>query len=215
MDPQPGASFIPKKPLISGVQRSSGGFGGLLLLVSLVLFIGSIVLAGVVFAYQQYLGGLIASRSNSLTLAQEAYDPAVLQNLIRLDSRIKNAQNVMKSHVAPSAVFTFLENATLQKVRFTSFDYQAGGNGNASLTLAGEAPDFATVALQSDTFGGSRVLKDILFSDLIVSDSGKVGFTVHAAVDPSFILYSNFLAAELAAAQSAPPSSSGAMSTTP
>ncbi len=214
MDPQPGASFIPKKPLISGVQRSGGGFGGLFLLISLVLFVGSIVLAGAVFGYQQYLGGLIASRSNSLTLAQEAYDPNVLQNLIRLDSRIKNAQNIMKGHVAPSAIFTFLENATLANVRFTSFDYEESGNGSASLTLAGEAPDFATVALQSDTFGGSRVLKDILFSDLNVGDTGKVRFTVHAAIDPSFILYSNFLAAQLAAAASAPPSSSGATSTT-
>lgn len=207
MDPQAGASFIPKKPLVAGVEHRGSALSGIFLLLSLVIFIGSVVLAAVVFGYQQYLKGIIQSRSDSLTQAKAAYDPTVLQSLIRLDGRIKQAQIVMQKHIAPSSLFTFLENTTLQNVRFTSFDYKETG-GNATLTLHGEAPDFATVALQSDAFGSSRVLKDILFSDINVNDLGKVTFSVRAAVDSSFLLYSNYLAAIAAIGGAAAPESS-------
>ncbi len=212
MDPQPGASFIPKKPLIAGVERRGGALGSVFLLLALVIFIGSLLLAGAVFAYKQYLSGVIQSSSDSLTRAQAAYDPSVLQSLVRLDARIKQAQVILQNHVAPSSLFSFLESTTLENVRFTSFDYVAGGNG-ATLTLSGEAPDFATVALQSDAFGGSRVLKDILFSDINVNDFGRIRFSVKAAVDPSFILYANYLQA-LAAAPAAAPAASGATTNT-
>ena len=204
MDPQPGASFIPKKPLIAGIERRGGALGSIFLLLSLVLFIGSVLLAGAVFAYQQYLNGLLQSRSESLEKAQAAYDPSVLQNLVRLDGRIKQSQAVLENHIAPSSLFSFLENTTLENVRFTSFDYSMGGSG-ATLTLSGEALDFATVALQSDEFGKSRVLKDILFSDINVNDNGRVRFSVKAAVDPSFLLYSSYLQALAAAPEASAP----------
>jgi hypothetical protein len=35
------------------------------------------------------------------------------------------------------------------------------------------------------------VLKDVIFSNISIQDDGKVGFSVSATLDPSFILYSN------------------------
>ena len=54
MDPQPGASFIPKKPLIAGIERRGGALGSIFLLLSLVLFIGSVLLAGAVWHHDLY-----------------------------------------------------------------------------------------------------------------------------------------------------------------
>ena len=72
-------------------------------------------------------------------------------------------------------------------------------NGSASLTVTGSADSFSSVALQSDQFGATKLLKDVIFSGISVNESGKVGFTVTATIDPSLLLYSNSIAEDSAA----------------
>lgn len=191
MDPQVGASFIPKKPLVGSGPRPHGGGFGLLLLVALLLFIASGVAAGAAFLYQKLLHGSIASKSHSLELAQSAYEPGAINDLTRLDSRINEARRVLQKHISPSAIFSYLSTQTLEKVRFTSFDYSAKDDGSSTMTLRGEADSFATIALQSDQLGASKVLKNIIFSGISVDPiSGKVTFSVAADIEPSLLLYS-------------------------
>ena len=204
MEPQVSASFIPRKPLVAGPSTRSAA-GSLFFVLALLLFIASLVLGGGVFAYGQYLSSALASKTDSLGKARQAYDPSVIESLIRLDARIRGARALMHSHIAPSSIFTFLENVTLQNVNYTSFDYGSQGGRTVSLTLAGVAPDFGTVALQSDAFGTSRVLKDVLFSDINVSDTGRVIFKVQGVMDPSFLLYTNALEARSAEGESLNP----------
>ena len=98
----------------------------------------------------------------------------------------------MHNHLAPSSIFAFLSQETLQKVRFTSFTYTVGSaDKGPTIALQGIADSFATVALQSDQLGSSKVLKDVIFSDITIETNGGVGFSVAASLDPSFILYSN------------------------
>jgi hypothetical protein len=98
--------------------------------------------------------------------------------------------------VAPSAIFFFLSSNTLERVRFTSFDYTVGESGGASIQLDGVTDDFATIALQSDQFGASKVLRNIIFSDIAVEPEGGVTFALSATVDPTLLLYSNNLTQE-------------------
>lgn len=209
MDPQVQASFIPKKPLDTGIRPRGAGFG-LLFLIALLVFIASIVAAGAVFLYQQYLQNAIASKSNSLTLAEGAFDPSTIEDLLRLDSRINNAESLLAKHVAPSALFDFLSQQTLQNVSFSSFDYELQSDGSATLSLTGQADSFSTVALQSDQFGASQALKDVVFSNISVDQTGKIAFSVQATVEPALLLYSN----ALSGAVSVTPPASGQATTT-
>ncbi|HEV8677664.1 MAG TPA: PilN domain-containing protein, partial [Candidatus Paceibacterota bacterium] len=167
--------------------------------VSVLIFIASVVAAGAVFAYEQLLNQSIASKSASLSLNEKAYDPGVIQELSRVDTRITQAQGLLQKHVAPSAIFAFLSQQTLEKVQFTAFDYTLGADGSAKITLGGVADSFSTVALQSDQFGASKILKDVVFSNVAVGADGNVGFSVSATVDPSLIVYSNAITANPAA----------------
>lgn len=195
MDPQVSTSFIPKKPLVPA--RARGSLGGLLVLVSILVLIASGVAAGAVFGYQQYLKSSIVSKSDSLQKAQAAYDANAIASLIRLDTRIKEAARVIDAHVAPSAIFTFLAEQTLEKVQLTSFDYQLQEDGVVDIAIEGTADTFSTLALQSDQFGSSDVLRDVIFSNILINPvNGKVNFTVHAGIDPAFILYSKHLRAQ-------------------
>lgn len=203
MDPQTTTSFIPKKPLVSGSRR--GSTVGLLMLASILIFIMSLVAAGATFLYEQYLKSAIDSKSNSLTISQNAFDLGVIQDLVRLDSLIGQSKEILTKHVAPSAIFYLLSSQTLEKVQFSKFEYAAGESGVATIHLDGTADSFSTVALQSDQFGASKVLKNIVFSNINISaDTGRVTFSVSAGVDPSLTLYSRTVA-QGAALETAPP----------
>lgn len=192
MDPQVSGSFIPKKPLAQGGGPRSTM--GIVVLASLLIFIASLLAGGATFAYTQFLKSSIAFKKDSLAKAQNAYDPGIIEDLIRLDSRIAESKRILGTHVAPSAVFAFLSLQTLEKVQFESFDLAVGSlEGGTTLTLKGEADSFSTIALQSDQFGASKVLKDVVFSDLVIAEGGSITFTVTAKVDDEFLLYSKSL----------------------
>ncbi len=188
MDSQVSSSFIPKKPVTESPARR-GGTGSLLFLLALLIFITSLVAGGGTFLYKQYLTSSLAAKDESLKRAEGAYDAGVIQDLIRLDGRIQEAKSLMDKHVAPSAFFTYLSGATLASVQFTEFAYDLQGDGTATISLAGKGNSFSAVALQSDEFGASRVLREVVFSDIKVGGTGEVTFSVTAKVDSSLLQY--------------------------
>jgi|GEM_PF-184486 len=191
MPPQIQTSFIPKKPLVESAPTRHARVGIFWVLV-IILFIASLVAAGAAFAYQVVLQNSIQASNDSLTRAQAAYDPAAIASIIRLDNRLTQTKILLQNHIAPSAIFSFLETNTLGNVRFTDYAYTIDPNGAATLQLSGEALDFSSVALQSDAFGQSRDLKDVLFSDINVDPAtGHIVFKMSATVDSSLILYRN------------------------
>jgi hypothetical protein len=200
MDPQVSTSFIPKKNFDTGSSRSGGSGGvGLLVLLSILIFVAALALAGGIFAYQKLLTQSIASKSASLKANEDAYNLTVIQELVRADSRINEAEVLLNKHVAPSEIFSFLSLQTLEKVQFTSFEYSLKADGTTDINLKGLADSFSTIALQSDQFGASKILKDVVFSEVnLDSTTGKVTFSVAATVAPSLILYTNALSGSMA-----------------
>ena len=187
MDAQVSGSFIPKKPLV-GESRPRGG-GGLVLLIAILVFVLSGLAAGGVFAYQGILTGSIANKDESLRKAESAFEPRVIEDLVRLDQRLAQTEGLLEKHVAPSGVFNFLSTITLEQVQFTEFIFGRESAGGATIELAGIGDSFSTVALQSDQFGSTRMLKSVVFSDVTISTNGKVTFSVKAALDPALYLY--------------------------
>lgn len=185
MDPQVQASFIPKKALT--VERHRGG--GLLFLLALLFFIASLVAAGASFTYEKFLNKSIADQSSSLKNAEGAFNPSTIEDLIRMDARINESKTLLEKHVAPSALFDFLADSTLERVQFTKFEYALQGDGTGKITLSGVADTFSTVALQSDEFGKSKVLSGVIFSEITVGQNGKVTFGVNAIAEPSLLQY--------------------------
>ncbi len=215
MDPV-SQSFIPKRP----IEAERGGSVGLFFLIALLLFVISVVAAGAVFVYTGYLSTSIDNKKTSLVRSEDAYDLPSIQALVRIDSRLTQAKLLLAKHVAPSSIFDLLSQLTLAKVQLTSFSYALSANG-AQITVGGVGDSFSTVALQSDQFGTSRQLHDVVFSGVSVNQDG-VPFTVTANVDSSLIAYAKNLQSAPALQNPGPqtqapvvPASSTASSTTP
>ncbi|MBX4192065.1 hypothetical protein KW798_01095 [Candidatus Parcubacteria bacterium] len=217
MDPQVQASFIPKKSL--STRPVGGGGFGLLYLIAIFLFVVSLVAAGAAFAYTQYLKSALASKAHSLELAQGAYEPGAIQDLIRLDQRMVNARSLLQKHTALSGIFDLLSEETLAQVQFLNFTTNPQDGGNYHIHLTGTADTFSTLALQSDQFGANKSLSDVVFSNIAVSQTGTVTFDVEAVVDAATISYAKHLSPDTVTPTTNPtgtstPATSGTSTTT-
>ena len=183
------ASFIPHD---TSVARPSGARGGglndLLLLFAIVIFVASVALAVGVFLYGRYLVTENSAKLVQLERAKAGFQPALIQQLTRLDDRMHAADRVLSAHIAPSLFFRALEEATLQTISFQTLDFQVAENQNLTVKLAGVAESVNSIALQADLFSKNGVISSPIFSN-IARQSDGVHFNLTAVVDPSAIKY--------------------------
>ncbi|MBL7045316.1 MAG: hypothetical protein ISR98_01820 [Parcubacteria group bacterium] len=197
MDQNIPTSFIPKKSLAVSSNLKSPNDGqksiGIIFLISLIIFVGMIVLSIALFLYQQFLIQNLERKSDSLDRARAAFEPAIIQEIERLDSRMRSANQILSEHKAVSSFFSLLEANTLVSMQFENLNYETDEMGQAKVTMKGKAPSFSSVALQSDIFGENKFIHDPIFSNLNLDREGFIGFDFTATIDPRLTLYENLI----------------------
>jgi hypothetical protein len=186
-------SFIPQQALKSPVPTRSSRPGtiGLLTIIAVVIFVASAVASGGIFFYHQYLQTTLQSKINSLENLKGAFNLELIDELSRISARLTAADSIVNQHVALSRLFDFLEQTTLQAVRYKSFAYGPGpAVGTYAVALEGEASSFASVALQSDEYAEAQIFTRATFGGLNANDQGDVVFKVQAEVNGEEILFS-------------------------
>ncbi|HEC32739.1 MAG TPA: hypothetical protein ENI63_00575 [Candidatus Kaiserbacteria bacterium] len=192
MEPKFRTSFIPKKTLstVANIQRRSGGGSlGVITLLSLIIVLGAVVLSVGVFLYQKILESNITRKTVTLNRARAAFEPTLIQELVRVDSRLNAANVILNQHITPSVLFESLEKLTLKSVQFRDFNLTRISGDKISVSMKGIAKDFRGVALQADVFGKSKIIKDPIFSNLNLNQAGNAVFSFSAFVDTSLIKY--------------------------
>ena len=185
----PQSSFIPKKAVDARPSTSKRtGSIGFLRAGAVIVFIIVILAAVGVFLYTELLERNITRKEAALAQAREAFEPQLIEELARLDARVDSAEALLSGHIAPTQLFGLIESITLQTVRFNTLSFAEEVDGYV-LGLSGEAQSFASVALQSDVLGESRLIQEPVVSGLSLGSSGRVNFTVSAKVDPSLFVY--------------------------
>lgn len=190
MDEKFQTSFIPKKPVISSARDKGAGMG-LFMSVSIFIFIVSLILAGIVFAGQKYLSSQLEKDKQDLAKAEEAFDIKTIEELVKLDKRIKFAKNILNKHIAVLPIFDYLESNTLKNVRFKSVNLSFSDNNAVDLEMKGESNNFNALALQSDLFAENKDFKNPLISGIDLTSAGDVVFNFKSQVEPRLLLYKN------------------------
>ena len=197
MESQIKSSFIPEDTVAPkrkhGVVMSSGG--DLLLLLGTIALVASGALAGAAFLYHRYVENDISVKQQSIQRAQDAIEPALIQELSRLDARMQSADTLLDSHISTAAVFSILEEVTLQSISFTDFSLITDAPGSIKLTLRGMARSVNAIALQSDLFGKSGVITNAIFSDINRNAEGFTQFRVDATLNTAALGYRTLLTA--------------------
>lgn len=159
------SSFIPQAPIAAGrSERRSRGVD-LLFLFALVVFVASATLAVGVFLYDQYLTTSANSKRDQLERAKNAFEPSLIQELTRLDDRMRAADDILSKHTAPSSIFKLLEQLTLQTVAFSSFEYVQTPDVS-TITMQGVAQSVNSIAYQADLLSKSGVVVNPIFSNI-------------------------------------------------
>jgi len=190
-------SFIPKQSLkverTESVRKTT--FGVVNVLASVIL-IAAIIAAVAMFGFESYVRSSITSKRASLDRARAAFQPETIKELARLDTRLSVGMTLLSSHVAPSTLFSYIEDETLSSVRFKDFAYSEVGPGRTMLTMSGEARSFNAVALQSDAFGRGGMFSEVIFSNLNIDSNGNVVFGFSGIVNTEKLLYQPGVASE-------------------
>jgi hypothetical protein len=194
MDQDFQTSFIPKRPVeqksagISGVPEKKGS--GIFMLIAVIVFIVSLLLAGGVFAYRAYLSSNIDQIKDSLDRARAIFEPETIASLQSLDKRLDAAESILGKHIATSPIFELLKDITYPNVQYTKFSYVVNeASGDVSIEMAGRATGFDWVGLQADQFDVNTHIKNPIFSNLVQDQFGRITFDLTFSVDRPFVTY--------------------------
>lgn len=181
--------------------RSTRSSIGIFLLVSIIVFFVSLGLAAYVFLEKKLLIQDITTEQNTIASNQTGIvsDTDTVQNIIDLNSRIIVGNQLLANHVAISPVFAFLQEVTLQDVRFNNFVFSSAGkdaNGNATVQvqLAGVARDWESVASQEDEFDlpdWKNIISQPKLSGFSLNADGSISFSFSAIINPKYLSYAS------------------------
>lgn len=192
-------SFIPKKTLNKPIYI--GHKFSFFLIIGIASFIISGLLFGGAYFYKKALEQSIGAMEDSLKKAEDRLDMSFILEVRDLDAKIKIAEGILNNHKQLSGVFEFLEQSTLQNVRFSDFRFSyiespiASSSKNPkteptpTLSLKGTTVGYTDLALQSREFLKSSFVKNVSFSNLILKEKGEVDFDVLIVFDPSHFIY--------------------------
>ncbi len=201
MEPNIPTSFIPKRPLVqSETPRASARAPfGILSLLTTVLFFGTIIASGGIFLYERQLASQKMRMESQIAKAKEGLGVEFVTDMKQLDNRITAIKGLIQSHVVVTPIFQALEQSTLRSVQYRTFSYSFGpGTGGGarivSVEMTGTAKNYETIALQSEAFGKSLLIKDAVFSNLTVDEKrGAINFNLRFSVNAPDLSYQSFI----------------------
>ena len=106
-----------------------------------------------------------------------------------ISGRIKSSKTLLSRHKAASNIFKFLEESTLQSVRFTDFSYKLSKDQEPEVLMKGTTKSYSSLALQAEEFQKSKKVENITVSSLSLGDGGVVKFNMALVFEPDFIKY--------------------------
>lgn len=191
MEPKFQTSFIPKNPISTSSSPSYRAVSSSSIIgtFATLFFVLAILAAGALFGYEFYIDGQIKQSQAELVQAKSAFESADNQKLILASKQIKSIKTLLDKHTVVSPVFELLEDQTLPTVRFTSFAFSRDSLGGVTVSIEGEAQNYASLAQQSSIFLKLPYLNHVEFSDITLSDSGTVRMKVKAQINPEILLY--------------------------
>ncbi len=180
-------TFIPKKPLVPEYAEESSSFG-LLSIISVGLFLLSVLLAGGVYFYKGYISKNVDVQKNSLEISKGRFEPETLEEFKEIDKRLSASKVVLNQHVVTTPIFELLSELTLKNVQYTKFTYKLESPEKpVSIIISGIADSYTTIALQSDNFSKNKSIQDPVFSNLTLDTSGRVLFDLNFNVSSEFV----------------------------
>lgn len=201
MEPTIPTSFIPKRPVSSTAPeptRSGHQATGLLSFLTIIIVVATVAGFGWVYVDEKQLTTKRDELTAQINKTREGLGTAFVLDIKRLSERIESAKIILDRHIVVSPIFAALEQSTLKTVQYKDFTYAfVGGETGQTVTvsLSGTARSYETLALQSDEFTKSYLIKNPVFSGLTIDEkTNRVDFDLEFSVSAADLSYEKFIA---------------------
>lgn len=185
-------SFIPKKPIVEEKKTSKRSVG-LLVTVSIFIFITMALVAGGSYFYRETLTKNLVKMKSDLSLAKNRFEPEKIAQMKTLDKRLQASNEVLSKHIVVSPIFQALQAITLKTIRYTSFDYNLDNEEKIQVIMKGQGIGYRSIALQADLLAKNKNFIDPVFSNLSLDEKGNVLFELEFLIDKNFANYQQFI----------------------
>lgn len=203
-------SFIPKQvdPGYGGSRTSSTS---IFLLLTVVIFLGSVGAAGFFLLRTHLISNEIAKLQTSIDENLAKYDAPFILEASKLAKRINVTTKLLNDHVAVSELFRMLETTTSLDVSYDSLTFSRDIDNTLRIEASGAATGYPAIVAQSDAYGETTMVADLIFTGLNRNINNQVEFDLTAKLDPRLISFVEAVAARNAPIP--PPAPSAATTT--
>lgn len=156
--------------------------------IAILVFIAALIASGGVYLYKSYLSQSIADMKTTIERAEKSFEPSLILELVRLDTRLKVSSLLLSQHTALSPLFRTIEQATVPDVSFTAFQFNYE-EGVPRVQMKGVATRYTPIAQQSAVLGQNNLIVDHIFSNFALTQTGRVSFDLNYALNPNLLLY--------------------------
>lgn len=184
-------SFIPKESLVreeSFLERRRPRSA--MIFIASLIFLSSVVAYGVLLYYNNSLNQTIADRITEIeTLQREFTNAPEVREAKVFSARANLARELLSSHIVASPIFDFLSKNTVGTILYDKFSFDNGEKG-AVVNLFGEAPNYASLAYQTDVFKKqTKALASFTVNEVTLTEFGTVSFSFTMIFNPDFLSY--------------------------
>lgn len=184
----PEYKFIPRSEM--KVQRPKSSYNGLIITVSFVIFLASLAAYGTTFIYKWYLDRQINVYNSTFEKIRSDIEIKSIIDVLNKSKEIEIAKVLLSKHIAPSRVFSFLEEDTVKSNYYTSFSFGGGsGKDKQKIKLEGVAKSYKELAKQIEAVKDSENFEEPEFSGLKLSDNGDISYVLNLKVKGQILNY--------------------------
>jgi hypothetical protein len=191
-------SFIPQQPLLrvegGPSRREAVSFP---LVLALVAFFATLVLAGGMYYYKVRADREVNDMTQELIAAEGEIDTSLIDRYKKLDTRLKVAKDLLSSHAAFSIVLNLLEDTSAQNIGLTELGYSEGDTGTI-VNVSGVAVSYAAVYFQAESWRKMvPIVKDVSVGEVNLDEtSGVIGFKADITLNSDRVRYGLLIEAE-------------------
>ncbi|HRZ30484.1 MAG TPA: hypothetical protein P5274_02350 [Candidatus Paceibacterota bacterium] len=201
MDSKIPTSFIPKDTIRTDLRERREPVS-IFFIISLFILAGSLVYLASIYVYRTVVYNDInkpcpsegvsgsCGLKASLDIEVREFQSQKLEDLKKLDTKLKNGSTVLRSHITLRPLFDLLGTYTGANIQYQKFEYR-GDNDVLTVTINGIAKSYEDIAFQQKVFANEvgKGIRDFSFSDFNVDQKGQVSFKLTLVVESSLLSY--------------------------
>lgn len=171
-------SFIPKRG--ASKRKQIGGSRKIYIFsyVSYILMFATLLSAGGVFLYAQYVNSQLDVEIEALNSEIGSFSQADMDRVTRFDLRLIQAQNRLENSVSIASVFEALQAATIDTVQIESLEMKREGDDKFVINAIVQTDTFDSTIFQRGVFLRNNTIQEVDISEvrnILLTDVDETG----------------------------------------